>query len=152
MKKITLLVLCFCALSLSAQTTFELNWEQGVNGGDASFTIAVGDEIVWTWANGAPHSVTSLPMATEDFDSGILTGMGTEFAKTFNVVGASDYQCDVHPGSMFGTITVEATMGVQEKYERNVQMYPNPVIDEVTIASLYQLASYEIYDVLMCSY
>lgn len=143
------ILLCALLFTLNgiAQDTFTLDWEQGVNGGDASFTLAVGDEIIWTWANGNPHSVTSLPGSAENFDSTILTGMGTEFSKTFTVVGSSDYQCDVHPLSMFGTITVEAVMGVEDKFARNVQMYPNPVIDEMTIASLYQLKSYEIHDV-----
>ena len=147
MKKITLLIAVLFTFTLSAQTTFNLDWEQGVMGGSASFTVEVGDEIIWTWSNGVPHSVTSLPGSAENFDSGILTGMGTTFAKTFTVVGESDYQCDVHPSNMFGTITVEAVMGVDEKFSRNVQIYPNPVINEMTIASLYQLKSYEIHDV-----
>lgn len=147
MKKITLLAVLMIAGMMSAQTTFPLDWEQGVMGGDASFTVAVGDTVEWTWSNGAPHTVTSLAGATEAFDSGVLTGMGTTFAYTFLSPGSNDYQCDVHPSNMFGTITVEQTMGVQEKFARNVQMYPNPVDDAMTIASLYQLESYEIYDV-----
>ena len=147
MRKITFIAVLLLAMAATAQTTFTLDWEQGVMGGDASFTVAVGDEITWTWSNGNPHSVTSLPGSTETFDSGIITGLGTTFSKTFMVAGSNDYQCDVHPSNMFGTITVEPALGVDEKFARNVQMYPNPVSDALTIASLYQLKSYEIHDV-----
>lgn len=148
MKKITLLFATLLAtVSINAQTTFDLDWQLGVNGGAASFTIEVGDAIRWTWADVFPHSVTSLPGSTETFDSGILTGMGITFTKTFNLVGSNDYQCDVHPVTMFGTITVEAVMSVQDKFERNIKFYPNPVEDELTIASLFQFDTYEIYNV-----
>lgn len=148
MKKITLLFAAFLATAaINAQTTFDLDWEQGVSGASASFTIEVGDAMRWTWANTVPHSVTSLAGSTETFDSGIITGMGTQYTYTFTAVGANDYECVVHPGNMFGTITVEAVMSVQDKFERNIQFYPNPVGDELTIASLYQFDKYEIYNI-----
>ncbi|MCZ6594284.1 MAG: T9SS type A sorting domain-containing protein [Bacteroidetes bacterium] len=148
MKKITLVFAALLAtVTMQAQTTFDLDWQNGVNGAAASFTIAVGDAIHWTWANGLPHSVTSKAGSTETFDSGILTGIGTEFTFTFNLVGENDYGCVVHPLTMFGTITTEAVMSVQDKFERNIQFYPNPVDDELTIASLYQFDRYEIYNI-----
>lgn len=148
MKKITLLfaVLAVSA-TMNAQTTFDLDWEQGVNGALASFTIEVGDAVRWTWANTVPHSVTNKAGSTENFDSGIITGMGTQFTFTFTQVGDNDYDCVVHPASMFGTITVEPVLSVQDKFERNIQFYPNPVGDELTIASLYQFDNYEIFDI-----
>lgn len=148
MKKITLLFFALAtAVTTQAQTTFDLDWEQGVNGATASFTIEVGDAIRWTWANTVPHSVTTKAGSTETFDSGILTGMGTEFTYTFTTEGVNDYDCIVHPANMFGTITVGPVLSVQDKFERNIQLYPNPVDDEMTIASLYQFDSYEIYDI-----
>ena len=148
MKKITLLFFALATLGTTqAQTTFDLDWEQGVNGATASFTIQVGDAIRWTWANTVPHSVTSKAGSSETFDSGILTGMGTEFTYTFTQAGVNDYDCVVHQANMFGTITVEPALSVQDKFERNIQLYPNPVDDEMTIASLYQFDSYEIYDI-----
>ena len=148
MKKITLLFVTLLAtVTVNAQTTFDLDWQNGVNGATASFTIAVGDAIHWTWANSLPHSVTSLSGSTETFDSGVITGMGTEFTKTFTLVGSNDYECVIHFVNMFGTITVEAVMSVQDKFERNIQFYPNPVQDELTIASLFQFDTYEIYNV-----
>ncbi len=139
--------LLLAATGINAQTTFDLDWEQGVNGASASFTIAVGDAVRWTWANGVPHSVTSQAGSVETFDSGILTGQGTQYTYTFTVVGENPYDCVVHPTNMFGTITVEETMSVQDRFARNIQFYPNPVEDEMTIASLYQFDKYEIYNI-----
>jgi plastocyanin len=148
MKKITLLFLALVStIGIEAQTTFDLDWEQGVSGALASFTVEVGDAVRWTWANTVPHSVTSLAGSAETFDSGVLTGMGTQFTYTFTVVGANDYECVVHPATMFGTITVEPVLSVQDKFERNIQFYPNPVGEELTIASLYQFDDYEIFDI-----
>ena len=144
MKKITLLCAILVAVSTTAQTTFDVAWDQMV-GADGTFTVEAGDTVRWTWNNGNPHSVTSIA-GTETFDSGVISGMGTEFEFTFSSPGATDYQCDVHFNSMTGTITVLQTMGVDEKFAVNVQMYPNPVEDEMVIKSLYHLANYEIFD------
>ena len=147
MKKFTLLfVFALCMSVMNAQTTFDLDWEQGVNGASASFTIAVGDSMHWTWANGVPHSVTSQAGSADTFDSGVLTGMGTEFTFTFTTVGDNSYLCEVHPGNMFGTISVEDVMSVDDKFARNLQFYPNPVNDNMTIASLYRFDTYQIFD------
>jgi plastocyanin len=145
MKKIIILLFVFSLTFASAQTTFDLDWEQGVNGASASFTIEVGDTMRWTWANGLPHSVTSLGGSAETFDSGVITGAGTEYSYTFTVEGENPYECVVHPLQMFGTITVEPKLSVDDKFARNVQFYPNPVEDQLTIASLYHLDTYEIY-------
>ncbi|MDT0554413.1 T9SS type A sorting domain-containing protein [Patiriisocius hiemis] len=147
MRKITLLFMAILsAAQLSAQTTFELDWEQGVMGAAASFTIEQGDTVLWTWSNGAPHSVTSLAGSVEDFDSSIITGEGTEFMYTFTVLGENPYQCDVHPNNMFGTITVEEILSVQDKFEQNINFYPNPVEDKLIIESLYKFDTYEIFN------
>jgi plastocyanin len=146
MKNIIFLLFVFSLTFASAQTTFDLDWEQGVNGASASFTIEVGDTMRWTWSNGVPHSVTSLGGSVETFDSGILTGAGTEYSYTFTVEGENPYECVVHPLQMFGTITVEPKLSVDDKFARNVQFYPNPVEDQLTIASLYHLDTYEIYN------
>ena len=143
MKKITFLVLIMATWITSAQETFTVDWDQSV-GGDGTFTIAVGDTVLWVWANGNPHSVTSTS-GTETFDSTVLTGMGTEFELIFNAPGVTNYQCNVH-SNMVGAITVEQTMGVDEKFARNVQVYPNPMENELSIMSLYQVEGYEIFD------
>lgn len=148
MKKITLLFLAFATtFVVQAQTTFDLDWEQGVSGAPASFTIEVGDAVRWTWANTVPHSVTTKAGSTETFDSGILTGMGTQFTYTFTTEGVNDYDCVVHPANMFGTITVEPVLSTQDKFESNIRLFPNPVDNELTISSLFQFDTYEIYDI-----
>ena len=143
---ITALVFFLTCVHIHAQTTFDLDWEQGVNGANASFTIEIDDSVRWTWANGSPHSVTSLEGSTETFDSGVISGQNTEFTWQFTQEGENPYQCDIHPGSMFGTITVVPKLSVDEKFRQNVKFYPNPVRDDLTIASLYRLDYYEIYD------
>ena len=150
MKKITLLMMLFAVTIASAQQTFELNWQQGVNGATASFTVQEGDTIEWTWSNASPHDVVPIPGeldAPADFGSEIFTGIGQNYSYTFTTAAVIDYECSVHPSSMFGTITVEEILSVQDKFEMNVIFYPNPVSDEMTIASLFQIDTYEIYDV-----
>jgi hypothetical protein len=49
---------------------------------------------------------------------------------------------------MFGTISVEDVMSVEDKFTRNLQFYPNPVNDHMTIASLYRFDTYQIFDMM----
>ena len=145
MKNFSLFIAVFLGVwSMTPQQTFEIIWEQGVNGADASLTIETGDTVRWIWGNASPHSVTSLEGSQEDFDSTVITGEGTEFEFTFTQEGTNDYQCDVHPGSMFGTITVMDELSVDDKFAENVKVYPNPVENEVNLFSLYPLDSYKI--------
>ena len=147
MKKITLLMMALVVSITSAQTTFDLDWAVGINGSAASVTIEPGDTVRWTWTDALPHSVTNESGSQENFDSGILTGMGTQYSFTFTQVGINDYKCDVH-SNMTGTITVEQLVGIDEKFRRNIAFYPNPVADQLTVTSLYKLDTYEIYNVL----
>jgi len=149
MKKITLLLMALTASIASAQTTFDLDWAVGINGADASVTVEPGDTVRWTWTDALPHSVTSIAgMSVETFDSTILTGTGTQFSYTFSVEGTNDYECIVHSGSMFGTITVQQLVGIDEKFRKNISLYPNPVANKLTVTSLYKLDTYKIYNVL----
>lgn len=147
MKKITLLMFALIGPMVFGQMTFDLDWEIGVSGAAASFTIETGDTMRWTWADALPHSVTNQAGSQETFDSGILTGSGTEFSYTFTEEGTNPYQCDVHPGSMFGTITVEAPLSIDDKFASNIQFFPNPVEAQLTIVSLYRVDSYSIHDI-----
>src|SRR5690606_32520623 len=85
-----------------------IDWEMSV-GANASITINVGDEIIWTNVDiGMPHDVTSSdPDAPAGFGSGILFDNDT-YSFTFNSAVVFDYGCSIHPGSMDGTITVLA--------------------------------------------
>ena len=50
MKTILLIIFSVTSFFISAQTTFDLDWELGVNGPDARFTIETGDTMRWTCA------------------------------------------------------------------------------------------------------
>ncbi len=142
-----LFIACFSILtfSLTAQTTFDINWTVGA--GPADVTLQQGDTVRWTWGDGLQHSVTSLPGGAESFDSGLMTGMGTEYSFTFTVVGSTDYQCDVHPATMFGTVTTEMILSAEDQFVRNLQLYPNPATDVLNVFSLYQLDEFSIYSI-----
>ncbi|MDC7999535.1 T9SS type A sorting domain-containing protein [Aequorivita todarodis] len=148
MKKIKLFfMIALTATMASAQTTFDLDWFVGVPSGNVSITIAPGDTVRWTWTDEVPHSVTSDSGSQEDFDSGILTGSGTQFSYTFTEVGVNPYECDVH-SNMEGVITVDQTTSIEDKFRLNISFYPNPVKSRLTVASLFKLDSYKIYNIL----
>jgi plastocyanin len=148
MKKVTLLAAMMIAMVSTAQQTFMVDWDQSTESADATFTLLVGDTVMWTWANVAPHDVqpASGEMdAPDDFGSEILTGMGSTYSYTFTTPAVIDYLCTVHPGAMNGTLTVEAVMSVQDQFERNITFFPNPVKEDLKIRSLFSLDTYEIY-------
>lgn len=147
MKKLILLLALVATSILTAQATFEIAWDQGV-GSAASISIEPGDTVLWTWANSSPHSVTTLAGSQETFDSGIETGQGFQYSYTFTQLGTNPYQCDVHPGSMNGIVTVEQVASVADKFAKNIKFYPNPVKNELTVFSLFKLDSYKIYNVI----
>tara|TARA_R110000751_G_scaffold233903_4_gene335037 strand:+ start:52566 stop:53219 length:654 start_codon:yes stop_codon:yes gene_type:complete len=148
MKKIKLFFLMALTVSMAnAQTTFDLDWFVGISNANASITIEPGDTVRWTWTDEVPHSVTSDSGSQESFDSGILTGAGSQFSYTFTQVGVNPYECDVH-SSMEGTITVDNVASIADKFRMNISFYPNPVANKLTVASLYKLDSYKIYNIL----
>ncbi len=148
MKNVTLfLAALLTTLVMNAQTTYNLDWAVGINGPDASLTIESGDTVEWTWTDALPHSVTSLAGSAEAFDSGIITGLGNVYSYTFTVVGDNDYECVVH-SNMFGTITVEPALSIEDKFAVNVNYFPNPVTTSLTVTSLISLDSYQVYDIL----
>ena len=89
----------------SAWEHYQIPWYFGVSSGQASPTIAVGDTVTWTWADGLPHSVRS---TSDVFNSGIFLSNGHTYTFIFTDAGDYPYQCDVHFGSMSGTIKVKA--------------------------------------------
>ena len=79
-------------------------------------TVKKGEKIVWIYADGAkePHSVTSGACRVNDcsgggkqFDSGrTLLKPGNRFEHVFDKPGTYPYHCDLHLGSMQGTVKV----------------------------------------------
>jgi len=88
--------------------THEIIWKMGVSGQLASLTIKPGDTIRWVWGeNDMPHDVNSNdPNAPGDFGSSIMIGQGMTYEYTFLEEAVFEYNCSVHPDTMFGTITV----------------------------------------------
>ncbi len=146
MKKYVLIIAFFASISLTAQTTFDIDWEVGVNGVPASPTVEPGDTVRWTWTDALPHSVTSESGSQQNFDSGIITGLGTEFSFTFTQIGTNDYRCDVH-SNMFGTITVEEILSTEDKFIKSLNFYPNPAQEQLNIFSLFKIDSYSVHNI-----
>ncbi len=69
-----------------------------------NINIKVGDTVVWTQQDSAPHTVTVVS-GPESFDSGTLI-QGQTFSYTFTKPGTYSYKCALHP-SMIGQIFVE---------------------------------------------
>jgi len=133
MKKITLfLILLVTSFSLFSQNTSEILWEIGASNSD--LTINQGDTIIWVWSDDLTHTVTSLPNSEEKFDSKDKIGLGVTFSHTFTKIGDFPYQCNIHPNTMFGTISVRI-LGVEEKKTKKLSIYPNPVFNQLNISS-----------------
>ena len=64
--------------------------------------IKVGDTVVWTNRDSAPHTVTSSD-GTLDSDE---LAQGETYSYTFTKSGKYDYHCGIHP-SMRGSVTVQ---------------------------------------------
>lgn len=125
MKK-TLLVLLFLGTAITqAQTTHNLDWRIGI-GTNLNLTILPGDTVLWTWSDAFPHTITSKAGSAETFNSGTLTGNGSSYSKTFNTVGTNPYQCNFHPLSMAGNITVQTSLGIEDFKQKGLSISPNP--------------------------
>lgn len=73
----------------------------------SNVTILAWETVTWTWGSGATsHSVrsTGSPSFTS---SGILIGAGSTYSFQFDTPGTYAYDCEVHPGVMTGTVTVQ---------------------------------------------
>jgi len=141
-KKLLFTLLLTLAIGVSAQTnTITIDWSFGSNPSasgatNASRTIEVGDTVTWNWYASGTHNVNSKATANENFESAFF-GNGGTFSYTFTSVGTNDYQCDPHPGSMFGTITVvsEGTLSTSnfDKVLESIKIFPNPADSRINI-------------------
>lgn len=85
-------------------------------------TIEPGRKVVWIYADGAqePHSVTSGGCRVNDctgggqhFQSGLtINKPGHRFEHVFKRSGTFPYHCDLHLGSMQGTVIVKETLPI----------------------------------------
>ena len=143
MKKITLFTfITFCIFS-NAQNTYNYDWNmQSTN---QQITIDVGDTVVWTWGSGSHNLIST--SGTHTFDSD-YHGQGYTYSLTFNEPGVTDYTCTPH-SSMYGTITVNSSMSVNENEMLGLKIFPNPVSSGyVTIkTAISGIKKVELFDV-----
>ena len=90
-------------LFLNSQTTYNLDW--GFESTNQQITIDVGDTVIWTWFSGT-HNLRSTS-GVESFDSGYRS-TGFTFSHTFTTAGITEYVCDAHASSMYGTVIVSS--------------------------------------------
>lgn len=149
MEKITI-SFCFLLLnihSFTGQSVYEIHWEIGTHTSLTSPTIEIGDTIKWIWTDSEQKSVTSLPKSRENFDSGLLDGVDKSFSYTFSKAGITEYENEANP-SMVGKVTVAHKLSLEDKFVKNLNFYPNPVKNYLTISSLFKITGYKIYNVL----
>lgn len=146
MKGKLLFAMLLASVGLSAQTTHHISWSMATTNAQASPTIEQGDIVTWTWADTAPHTVTSNAGGAESFASSQLTGNGQTFSHTFANVGATSYKCNVH-AMMTGTITVSAVAGIKDNKKVGFEYYPNPVTDVLTVTSQNPVDKIQVFDI-----
>ncbi len=134
-----ILLLTFCALSISAQTLIDVEVRSNVYD-PQDVTINVGDTIRWTNVQGA-HNVNgtqgTFPDNPESFGNNVA-GPGWEFIHVFTTPGEYDYQCDPHVNfGMVGTVTVSGTSDVDDVSPESgvaiAKLYPLPIRDNVVL-------------------
>ena len=74
---------------------------QNIQFAPAEAEAKVGEQVVWTNEDDAPHNVVGGPIKSETF------GKGETFEYTPEKAGTIEYVCTIHPG-MKGTLTVTA--------------------------------------------
>ena len=134
--------------SLKAQTTYNLDWALNINGAAASLTIEPGDTVEWTWVDNLQHNVASTATAQESFNSGLIQGQGSTWSYTFTEVGVNNYVCTPHSSSMFGTITVEEALSIDDKFARNIVYTLAQSTNRLRIQSLMPIDELVIYNLL----
>lgn len=147
MRKIILIICLIYITSVSAQSVYEVSWEEGISNSAASLTIEVGDTVLWTWADNSVKTVSSLENGSEFFDSGTIDGPRSSFSHTFKALGVTEYHNKNNLG-MRGKIKVVKRLSIEEKFVKNLSFYPNPVKNSLTISSLFKVERYQIYNAL----
>lgn len=131
-----------------AQTTYNLDWGLNINGAAASLTIEPGDTVEWTWVDNLQHNVASTASAQESFNSGLIQGQGLTWSYTFTEVGINEYVCTPHSSSMFGAITVEEALSIDDKFARNLVFSMNQGTNRLLVQSLMSIDELVVYNLL----
>ncbi len=148
-----LFILIFIALTSPVLATV---WNVEVGGESGSttnppyyspqnLTILEGDQIVWNWVGG-PFNVTCTG-GPQPFASGNLLP-GQSFSFTFTVSGIYTFECTIadHAQTMFGSVFVfpTGTSNVGELKQNNINIYPNPATDQITIETKIDYSSIQL--------
>lgn len=99
-------VLCINACFAKVHKIFVSNFQFS----PANTNARLGDTIVWIWQNGS-HTTTSLtiPQGAHPWNSPINT-THKKFGYIVTKTGVYNFQCNIHPTVMMGTINVSATL------------------------------------------
>ena len=118
-------------------------------------TINVGDTVRWTNTGGSHNvdgSLATYPNNPEGFRNGPPSSNLWVYDKVFTIPGFYEFSCEQssHAQTQFGSITVMGSpTGINENEEVNVQVYPNPVTDELRIRTDRMLTRATLYTVDM---
>ena len=97
----------------SAQTTHQVE-VKNFSFTPSNLTIQAGDMVTWNNTQGT-HNVngnkSTFSGNPESFGNNVASAPW-QYSFTFTIPGTYDYHCDVHPGSMTGSITVETATPV----------------------------------------
>lgn len=67
------------------------------------------------------------------------------FTATAQTASDTSWQND---NSLRSSTSETENLSVQDKFIKNIQCYPNPVTDKLTISSLYKIDKYQIYNTI----
>jgi len=119
----------------------------------ATLTIEPGDIVEWTNTGGFHNvngSTQNFPENPESFGNATGTSPWT-YSFTFTLEGTYDYQCDVHPAQMQGSIVVSGNTSSTENVDAaGITVYPSPADDEIRFSGLEAIANtavLEIFDI-----
>jgi|SRR5690554_2246262 len=135
MKKHILLSLMMILGIIVASESINAQTFHNVNVANFEFTpshldINVGDTVVWTNSQGQHNvngTIATFPDNPESFGNSPGPA-GWSYMYIFTIPGDYSYRCDVHAGSMFGSLTVSDTPVTVESMEQpeSFEFYPNP--------------------------
>ncbi len=121
------------SLNSNAQTTHDVT-VSGMQFTPADLDIEVGDVVRWT-NEGGFHSIDggaeAYPANPEEFGNE-AGAAGWVYEFTFNTAGEYEYRCGIHTSTMFGSITVDEAVGVEDaENSEALSFFPNPVVDQI---------------------
>lgn len=161
MKKHLLYLGCLIlGVHLSAQTIHDIEAGGGPGGPTPYYspqfiTIELGDIVRWT-NSGGTHNVdgtlAAYPDNPEGFTSGDPSNSLWVFEHTFTMPGEYGFECSAfdHADTQFGTITVlDNSTGFEELSQELLDVYPNPVAENLTISATEPFNSVRVFDMTM---